>query len=104
MLSNIIMQGMEKEVAYLRPIEWTELVLTGRYMVPWIKRVLDKQMSYLSIIVAHTFRVGFVIHKVHYTETLSQGRHIKKIDCLKRFRDIPTRFTLQSVIFFSWLL
>lgn len=51
-------------------------------------------MSYLSIIVTHTFRVGFVIHKVHCSETLSQGRYIKKIDCFKRSSDIPIRFTL----------
>lgn len=41
-----IMQGMGKEVAYLRPIEWIELVLTGRYMAPRIKRMLDKWVTY----------------------------------------------------------
>lgn len=32
--TNGFMQGTGREVANLSPAEWTELVLTGRYMVP----------------------------------------------------------------------
>ena len=41
-----VMQEIGKEEPDIIPIEWTGILLTGRYMAPWIKGILSKWVTY----------------------------------------------------------